>query len=69
MNLLGGHVYKHINCLDMCLYVVKRQYTGLKYGRYKVMYVDYKCRLLTEGTHTVKIQHKDLGKWKYVGKN
>lgn len=66
--LSGGHVYKHKNCLDMHLYVIRRQYTGPLYTKYKVLYVDNKFRTYAGGTETVTIAHKDLENWKYVGK-
>lgn len=69
MILSGGYVYKHENCLDMHVFVLKRQYTSPDYAKYKVAYVDSKFRLYHGGTETVKIYHKDLEKWKYVGKN
>ena len=68
MILSGGCIYKHENCLDMHLAIIKRQYTGPTYGKYKVAYVDSKFRLYAGGTETVKIFHKDLKKWKYVDK-
>lgn len=62
----GGHIYKHINCLDMHLQVVRRQYMGPTYGKYKVRYIDKKGHLFIEGDHTVTINHKDLGNWNHV---
>lgn len=62
----GGHTYKHKNCLDMHLHVIRRQYTGPTYGKYKVMYVDSKSRPYAGGMETVTIPHVNLKDWRYV---
>lgn len=64
--MTGGHRYKHENCLDMNIYVVKRKYVGPTYSKYLVFYVDDKGEIYAGGSEIVTIYHKDLKKWKFV---
>lgn len=64
----GGHIYKHIYCTDMCLYVLKTQYIGPTYCKYRVAYVDNNGRTYAGGTETITVNKADLEKWIYVRK-
>ena len=62
----GGHFYKHERCTDMLIYVIKRQWIGPDYGKYRIMYVDKNYRRFAAEPETVQISHEDRKKWKYV---
>jgi hypothetical protein len=56
--------YKHRNCLDMAIYVLKVQYRGPHYTKLRVLYVEAKSsRLYHETKETVKIFSKDSCNW------
>jgi hypothetical protein len=61
-------VWRHPNCLDMDLEVIRVTYPGPKYLKVKVNYLsrDGGYRF-NNGSEIVKIQRKDLGRWKFMG--
>lgn len=64
--MTSGHRYKHENCLDMNMYIIKRTYVGSTYAKYRVLYTDDSGAPYAGGSEIVKVYNKDLKKWRFV---
>jgi hypothetical protein len=64
--MTSGYRYKHENCLDMSMYIIKRTYVGPTYAKYRVLYTDDSGARHAGGSEIVKVYNKDLKKWKFV---
>ena len=60
------HRYKHKNCLDMHIDVLRVQYVAPTYIKVRVQYTDPKGRPYPVDLQTIKIQTVDLPKWRFV---
>lgn len=60
--------WRHISSLDLDMLVVKVSYRGVKYIKCHVLWINrhYKDLILFPTPETVKVQVKDLRKWKWV---
>ena len=59
-------VYRHRNCLDVDILVLKVQYTGPKYTRLRIMYFYRNGTSLNIGDN-VKIETAQYLNWRRVG--
>lgn len=59
-------IWRHKNCFDMDLVIVKITYPGSRYIKAKVIYINRHNGDIF-GRETIKIQRKHFKDWTYVG--
>jgi hypothetical protein len=62
----NGNLYRHRNCIDVDIYIVKIVHIGKDSFKAKVRYWNRHGNYVIE-TDQVVIQKKDLPNWKWVG--
>lgn len=61
-----GFLYKHRNCLDACIYVVKIPFRGERYWVLKVYWVDEKGNLLDSRLDEIRIRLDHMANWNKI---
>lgn len=59
-------VWRNESCLDMDLLVLQKTYSGPKYIKLRVFYINRKGQLLHGLSHIVRINKSDFWKWSRV---
>ena len=62
-----GAVYKHVRCLDLCLYILKGPYACSDGAKVRVRYVNEEGMLYAAEPETVVIKTEEYNNWKRVG--
>jgi hypothetical protein len=63
---IRGKTYRHMNCLDVDMYVSKVVFVGLYYYKIKVIWLDRNNPDLNYGMDRVRLMRKDVNKWSEV---
>lgn len=66
MRFVSGCYYRHSNCLDVDIRVIKRQFVGELYTKLKVDWVDRNHTGHYQLGESIKILKKDYSKWKCI---
>ncbi len=65
---INGEYYRHSNCLDLDIKVLKREFESDNYSKLKVAWINKQRTIVAQDVDYVVVKASDYSKWKWVGR-